>query len=362
MQSPIWKLQSPIRTMLKSKQPKKSPIKILIVDDEQLVALDVQNYLKKMGYGVVGIANSGKEALEIAATAKPDLVLMDIILKGPIDGIETARRIRVQHDIPSIFLTAYIDDEKIERAKVAQPFGYILKPFDKKELRVAIEMAYNKYKWDRKILESEKNLKHSLEEKEIMLKEIHHRVKNNMQLISSLLSLQATHIRDKAALNAFDVSQSRIRSMMLIHENLYASKDFSNIDFSKYISQLASHLSSSYGFGLKGIELKIDVHGILLNMNHGVPCGLIVNELVINAFKHAFPKGTKGKHHVSISMHQIGKKIKLTVGDNGIGLSNKIDPKNSRTLGFQLVDTLVKQLDGTMSISREHGTAFTIIF
>jgi two-component sensor histidine kinase len=348
--------------MPKPKQPKKSPIKILIVDDEQLIALDVQNYLKKIGYGVTGIASSGKEALEMAAKTKPDLILMDIVLKGSMDGIETARRIRVQHDIPSIFLTAYIDDEKIERAKVAQPFGYILKPFDKKELRVAIEMAYNKHKWDRKILESEKNLKHSLEEKDIMLKEIHHRVKNNMQLISSLLSLQATHIKDKAALNAFDISQSRIRSMMLIHENLYASKDFANIDFAKYISELAHHLSSSYGTGSKGTQLKINVHGILLNMNFGVPCGLIVNELVINAFKHAFPKEKKGKHIISISMHQAGRKIKLTVSDNGIGLSKSIDPKNARTLGFQLVDTLVKQLNGTLNVSRDHGTSFTIIF
>jgi two-component sensor histidine kinase len=345
------------------KTSKKSVIKILIVDDEQLVALDVQNYLRKIGYGVTGIANSGQEALEKAATTKPDLVLMDIVLKGKMDGIETARRIRVQHDIPSIFLTAYADEEKIERAKVAQPFGYILKPFDKKELRVAIEMAYNKHKLDQKILESERSLKLALGEKEIMLKEIHHRVKNNMQLISSLLSLQASHIKDKAALNAFDISQSRIRSMMLIHENLYASKDFSNIDFSKYISQLASHLSSSYGVDSKGIQLKIDVHGILLNMNHGVPCGLIVNELVINAFKYAFPKGKKQKKNtITVSMRSMGKKIKLAVGDNGVGLPKSIDPKHSRSLGFQLVDTLVKQLNGTLNVSREHGTAFTIIF
>ncbi len=343
---------------------KKSPIRILIVDDEQVVALDVQNYLKKMGYGITGIATSGKEALEKVEVAKPDLVLMDIVLKGKMDGIETARKLRLNHDIPSIFLTAYADEEKIERAKVAQPFGYILKPFDKKELRVAIEMAYNKHRLDQKILESERNLKHSLDEKEIMLKEIHHRVKNNMQLISSLLSLQASHIRDKAALDAFEISQSRIRSMMLIHENLYASKDFANIDFSKYISQLASHLSSSYGIGSKGIQLKIDVHGILLNMNHGVPCGLIVNELVINAFKHAFPKSQKKKKKcfISVSMHQAGKKIELTVGDNGIGLPKTIDPKNSRTLGFQLVDTLVKQLDGSLKITREKGTKFTIVF
>lgn len=346
-----------------SKKTKKSPIKILIVDDEQVVALDVQHYLKKIGYGVTGIATSGKEALEKAATTKPDLMLMDIVLKGKMDGIETARKIRVLHDIPSIFLTAYADEEKIERAKVAQPFGYILKPFDKKELKVAIEMAYHKHKLDQQILESERSLKHSLEEKEIMLKEIHHRVKNNMQLISSLLSLQASHIRDKAALNAFEVSQSRIRSMMLIHENLYASKDFSNIDFSKYISQLASHLSSSYGVGSKGIQLKIDVHGVLLNMNHGIPCGLIVNELVINAYKHAFPKGRKNKKNaILVSMHPVGQKIKLTVSDNGVGLPKFVDPKNSRSLGFQLVNTLVKQLNGTLSISRVHGTVFTITF
>jgi two-component sensor histidine kinase len=348
--------------MPKPKQ-KKSVIKILIVEDDLVVALDVQGFLRKIGYNITGIALSGNEALEKAEKTNPDLVLMDIVLKGKMDGIETARKIHSLYGIPSIFLTAYVDEEKIERAKAAQPFGYILKPFEKQELRVAIEMAYHKYRLDQKILETEKNLKHALEEKEVMLKEIHHRVKNNMQLISSLLSLQASHVKDKAALTAFDESQSRIRSMMLIHENLYASRDFANIDFSKYISQLANHLFTTYRIGTKIIKLKINVHGVTLNMNHGVPCGLIVNELVINAFKYAFPKKAKNiKGIITVSMYHIGKKIKLTVSDNGIGLPKAIDPKKSRSLGFQLVDTLIRQLNGTWNISRDHGTAFTITF
>jgi|GEM_PF-1371919 len=342
----------------------RSAIKILIVEDQQVVALDVQNYLEELGYGVAAIASTGKEALELAKKTKPDLALMDIVLKGSIDGIETARRINSLHGIPSVFLTAYADREKIERAKSAHPFGYILKPFQKDELKVAVEMAYHKFKSDQKILESERKIKRALEEREIMLKEIHHRVKNNMQLISSLLSLQATHLKDKAAADAFEESQNRIRSMMLIHENLYASKDFTNIDFSKYIDQLVRNLYATYRTSIQDIQMKIGVRGVLLNMNRGVPCGLIVNELVSNAFKHAFSKEKKKKkkNGISVLMSTVGRKIKLVVSDNGVGLPKSFDPMKPRSLGFQLVNMLVKQLDGTLNISRGRGTAFTIVF
>ena len=206
----------------------------------------------------------------------------------------------------------------------------------------------------------ENQLKSSLEEKEVLLREIHHRVKNNMQIISSLLNLQSRYLSDENTVNVLTESRNRVKSMAMVHEELYRSRDLSKIDFADYIRRLLSGLFSSYGVDKSVIKPEINVEDVLLNINMAVPCGLIINELVSNSLKHAFLQGQNGK--ISITFHPHGEKYVLKVADNGIGFPENINFENTKTLGLQLVNTLVKQLSGSIDICSSSGTSFKIIF
>ncbi len=206
----------------------------------------------------------------------------------------------------------------------------------------------------------ENKLKSSLEEKEVLLREIHHRVKNNMQIISSLLNLQSRHLTDANTVNVLKESRNRVKSMAMVHEELYRSRDLSKIDFAEYIQRLLFGLFSSYGVDQNHIIPEINVENVLLDIGTAVPCGLIINELVSNSLKHAFLNKNKGK--ISIKFHLNKNSHALIVADNGTGFPEDIDFKNTKTLGLQLVNTLVKQLHGNIDISRENGTSFKIVF
>lgn len=208
---------------------------------------------------------------------------------------------------------------------------------------------------------AEEQIKQSLREKEVLLKEIHHRVKNNMQVITSLLSLQSENIDDEKVLTIFKDSENRIRSMALIHNELYQSESFADVDFSQYIKALASDLVRSYGGYTGEIDLKIDAEDITLGIDTAIPCGLLINELVSNSLKHAFPKNRGGT--IKISLHNIGTKVELVVSDNGVGIPDSIDFKHTRSLGLQLVTILAEeQLEGEIILDKSEGTAFRITF
>ena len=209
--------------------------------------------------------------------------------------------------------------------------------------------------------QAEKIIKTSLKEKEVMLREIHHRVKNNMQIISSLLRLQSRQIENKKILDMFNVGQNRIRSMALIHESLYQSKDLARINFSDYIKRLTTHLFSIYRTELESINLKVDIKDVFLDINRAIPCGLIINELVSNSLKHAFTDGKKGEIAVEMDEDERGR-YTIIVSDTGIGFPEELDFQNTETLGMQLVTDLVRQLDGNMKLSRLKGTEFKIVF
>lgn len=199
----------------------------------------------------------------------------------------------------------------------------------------------------------------SLQEKEVLLKEIHHRVKNNLQIISSLLNLQSGYIDDERTLQMFVESQGRIQSMALIHEKLYQSEDLARVDFADYIDSLVSFLMRSYSTGSVGISL--DVAPVFLSLDTSIPCGLIVSELVSNAFKYAFPEGRSGEIYVHLKSID-DEHYELAVGDTGIGFPEDVDFRETESLGLQLVTTLSDQLDGEIELDRSKGTEFRIRF
>lgn len=208
---------------------------------------------------------------------------------------------------------------------------------------------------------AERQIKKSLEEKEILLKEIHHRVKNNMQIISSLLRLQAANVKDEKILEVFNEIHGRIRSMSLLYEMLYQSKDLARVNFSEYIKRLTSHLISMNQPKVTVSSLKIDVSDVHLDIKSAIPCGLIITELISNSLKHAFPNGRKGE--IAIEMHpNKGEKYKLVVSDNGVGFPQDLDFRQTKSLGMRLVVDLVNQLKGTIELRREKGTEFRIEF
>ena len=208
--------------------------------------------------------------------------------------------------------------------------------------------------------QAEAQLTASLKEKEALLKEVHHRVKNNLQVISSLLSLQSHHIKDKDSLEIFKESQNRVQSMSLIHEKFYQSKDLSRIDMNGYMKDLTASLFRSYADSAAAIKLKTKVADIFLDITTAIPCGLIINELTSNALKHGFPDRKQGE--IVIEMHPVNNKIELVFSDTGVGFPEEIDFRNTTTLGMQLVITLVEQLEGTIKLDRRAGSAFTICF
>jgi PAS domain S-box-containing protein len=211
--------------------------------------------------------------------------------------------------------------------------------------------------------ETEGQIKSALKEKEILLREVHHRVKNNIQVINSMLNLHTKYISDAKYTEMLKEIQYRVRSMALIHEKLYKSKDISVINFRDYIKELVNELFRSYGANISKIRPNIEVGEVTLDLDTGIPCGLIINELVSNSLKHGFPEGGPGEIFIRLSSNE-NNEINLIIEDTGIGISENFDINNPNTFGLQLVNTLVAQLRGDLEFraGKGNGTNFSIKF
>jgi PAS domain S-box-containing protein len=211
---------------------------------------------------------------------------------------------------------------------------------------------------DRKL--AEQKISRSLKEKELLLKEIHHRVKNNLQVVSSLLKLQSGYVKDESSLDLLIDSQNRVRSMALVHQKLYQSKDFSEIDFPEYLKQLSEHLLNVFKTKSGDISVIVNSADVNLGIDLAVPCGLILNELISNSLKYAFPEGKKGE--IKIDFKFTDEIYEIIISDNGIGFPDEINYKETKSLGLQLVNTLVGQIDGNITMENKAGTTFNIRF
>jgi len=230
-------------------------------------------------------------------------------------------------------------------------FGFI--PGSKNALLSLIDITEHK--------KAENQIKASLKEKEILLREIHHRVKNNLQIISTLLALQSDEIKEEKIIENYRESENRIQSIALIHEKMYQSGDLSSIDFNSYITSLINDLVYSYGFDSDNIVTEIDIGQYTLNIETAIPLGLIINEIVSNSLKYAFKNRSSKK--ISIKLESLDDGLfKLNIKDNGVGFPENLDFKKTKSLGLQLVNSLVEQLDGTIKLINDPGTHFEIIF
>jgi PAS domain S-box-containing protein len=222
------------------------------------------------------------------------------------------------------------------------------------ELTVDLKKEINEHK------KAEETIRAQLEEKTLLLREIHHRVKNNLQIIISLLKLQSRfYIGDDVVNKALLESQNRVKAMSFVHEKLYTTKDISQIDFYDYVQFLVMHLFATYGINPQKIHVTNETRHVVLDLNTAIPVGLILNELISNILRHAFSDGREGE--IAISAQKTDNALIISVSDNGIGLPEEQDWRELQTVGLKLVISLVDQLDGTIELNRTGGTAFTIV-
>jgi two-component sensor histidine kinase len=210
--------------------------------------------------------------------------------------------------------------------------------------------------------ETEIKIKASLREKELLLQEVHHRVKNNLQIMSSLLRLQSSHIKNPDVQKIFLESENRIKAMAIVHNKLYNAKNYEKINFNDYVKTLTNNLFLSYGVNANQIRLNLVLGNIELNIDTAIPCGLIINELISNSLKYAFPNARKGCIEVSLTYENNTDMLVLTVKDDGEGFKSGTIPLKGETLGMKLVQLLTAQLDGKLVTNLESGSEFKIIF
>jgi two-component sensor histidine kinase len=207
----------------------------------------------------------------------------------------------------------------------------------------------------------QRRMETSLREKEVLLREVHHRVKNNMAVMSSLFYLQQRHASDPETVRVFRDSESRVRSMAMVHEVLYRSSDLSAVDFSRYLESLVEHLANVYRETLPGLRLDREIEPIRLSLEQAVPCGLLLNEVLTNAFKHAFVDGARAVLRVQARARN--GEIQIEIVDNGVGVPDELSAAGRQTLGMRLIEALTEQLDGTLSTARQQrGTRTSLAF
>lgn len=417
-------------------------INVLLIEDNLTDTALIREMLKEVRKPVFKLHNTRRleEGLGHIEKNGADVLLLDLNLPDSY-GIETFLKAKDRaSNIPIVILSAFDDEEIAITAVKGEAQDYLIKgKVDSSLLARSISYAIERKAIEGELIRhrdhleelvqertaelqaanlqlqneieerkrAEEEIKASLEEKEILLEEIHHRVENNLQTVSNLMGLEYTQIKDKEPIEIYQESQNRVKAIALIHETLSRSEDFAIIDFDKYALDLVNHLLMSYAVD-KNIKVNIKIDGILLDIDTAVPCGLILNELVTNSIKHAFPAsypearkillkntvnpswgGNQGfeTDHVENLATEHPKFVKdplrdqneingeinivftlddgnftLKVSDNGIGLPDDIDFRYPETTGMQLVNALVRQLDGLIDLETGNGCGFKIIF
>jgi two-component sensor histidine kinase len=305
----------------------------------------------------------GAKGLEICRTIGPDCVLLDYTLPD-MDGVEFLTRLRSadaagEPRFAVVVLTGSGSEQAALDAIKAGAQDYVVKEFVTAQgLSLAVEKAIEKIGVICAVKAERDRLARLLAEKEVLLKEVHHRVKNNLQVIASLLSLQADAPGEERF--ALRDSQRRVESMALIHEQLYETGNLHEIDLAKSASLLVANLLQSYGVERARIASRVTLGPLPLGVDQAIPAGLILNELVSNALKHAFPEGDTGL--VSVGGGLRGDCVVLEVSDNGTGIPPVLDLKKTKSLGLKIVKILTRQLKGTLELDRRRGTTFRVSF
>jgi two-component sensor histidine kinase len=348
---------------------------ILLVDDQPSQLLSHAVILRELGERLV-TARSGREALQKLMDEDFAVILLDVNMPD-MDGFETAGLIH-QHPrferTPIVFVTA------AQASTLDRLTGYRLGAVDYVEVpvvpeilrsKVAVFVDLNRQRRDLQRLNdalqaeiaqrrsAEEAVRHA-REKEVLLQEIHHRVKNNLQIITSLLRMQSRAVQDPAFSDALLECQNRVAAMALIHDKLYRARDLARVSFPEYVRDLTNNILTSYTLPASSVRVNLEVDDLSLSLDSAVPCGLILNELMSNCLKHAFPLGHSGTVHVGF--HAAGDQLCLVVRDDGVGMPAEVDLERTSSLGWRLIRALVQQLGGFVQCHTAGGTVVELRF
>ncbi len=345
-------------------EPEAKP-KVLIIDDAP-GNIRLLNDLLRDQYHIL-FATEGTDGLSQAATLQPDLILLDIIMPE-LDGYEVCRRLKANaetSDIPIIFLTGCTEAEDVVQGFNLGAVDYVTKPFRANELRTRVNTHLQLRQARREVVAKNAvletlntELATSLEQNRMLLREVNHRVKNNLNVVCSLLDLQADQVKDPRDAELFAEARNRVTVMASVHEALYRSTTLCSITAGEFFTTIAYKLVRSYNRG--DIHIQVECGDLSLGMDDLIPCGLIINELVTNSLKYAFPEGRRGV--LTISLVETGPKLLLTVCDDGVGMPHGLVVEQLESLGLVLVNSLAQQLGGDLELDRSCGTAFLIRF
>ncbi|MCK5154240.1 MAG: response regulator [Spirochaetales bacterium] len=347
---------------------------ILIIDDDPFNIKIISAYLLENGYSVIN-ASDGRSGIEMAREEKPDLILLDILMPR-LNGFETCKILKETVDterIPVIFLTALAESSSIKKAFEAGAVDYVTKPIEFTALLARIKTHLSLSKLNENLekevnnktseLEStNKTLKKLLGDRELLIKEIYHRTKNNMLVISSMLSLHSTYAENADFSRILREIGNKIQSMALVHKKLYQSSDLTTVELREYINDLFDLIRSSYNSHFGKIEFQIDLDEISVSIDMAVSCGIIINELLSNSFKYAFPDYQKGLIIVQLKLLKENT-IFLKIADNGIGVQGGIDLEKTGSLGIRTIIGIAEnQLLGDIVFKSDEGLSCEIIF
>jgi two-component sensor histidine kinase/CheY-like chemotaxis protein len=349
---------------------------VLVVDDNPANLAVLFECLRQANFRVL-IAEDGTSALKRVAHSQPDIILLDVRMPDT-DGFELYQQLKTTYglnDTPVIFLSVVSDTSEKVRAFDLNAVDYITKPFVADEVVARVHkhltlrnlrksLEQNNKELEQEIAErkqAEKNLKAALDEKDVLLKEVHHRVKNNMMALSGLIEMQTRQLDNPKVVEPLRELQTRIRAMGLVHRNLYQSPDLTQIDFGAHLRELINDLA--YAHAANGnVKWFIEAEDIFLPVNSAIPCSLIVNELATNVFKHGFPKPTPDAE-MRVRCTHTDTEYTLQVVDNGVGLPPDFDWRNTPSLGLSLVNLLsIHQLRGSLELDQQDGTTVTVRF
>jgi two-component sensor histidine kinase len=341
-----------------------SSARILVVEDGLIMARDIERRLSTMGYRSAGLASTGEDAVRKARENHPDLVLMDVNLKGSMDGIQAAEQIRLTADIPVVYVTGYSDDATLARARATEPFGFVLKPFNERELRTTIEIALYRHQVNRNLRESEQKYRkiaeqnaeamrkeHSLLDQEIR-RHLHAYTRTLIDLLQVL-----TAVKPRASTPDPSAIAMRLQGIFDVYARVYHGNQ--PVEVEGQLHALTAELFKKHA--RSRLTYKVDAEPCPLNADRTVGVLLILQELLYNAIRHAYPEGARGD--VTVELRQKGEgKVMLRVTDSGTGLRKDVDPHRPKKVGFHLVNHLVRQLKGTLECKRESGTAIMVTF
>ncbi len=356
-------------------------LRLLLVEDNEDDAELLLRELRRAGFNPVWSRVDTEPGFLDALEDRPDIILCDYSMPQ-FSGLRALELLRgAGLEIPFILVSGTVGEDVAVEAmrdgatdyllkdRIVRVSGAVSRALTLTELRAERNRAAEELRAKVEMLNAANlergrliaSLEAALSEKTVLLKEVHHRVKNNMAVIAALLGMQAKSLDNEQAQIALAESKQRVLSMASIHEHLYATEQLNQVNFGRYVRQLATDLFASYSIAADSVSFEVDAEEIELPVDRAIPCGLILNELISNALKYAFPAGRKGR--ISVLFHRLESgKLSLSVRDDGVGIPESFDWREPNSLGFKIISILTKQIDGKLTLDRDAGTGFDLTF